>query len=400
MPIVALSALSGYATYAIPVFRDSLQAHFGISLAQFGFILSIGTLPAAAGTFFSGILVDRLGPIRVLRAALVGTAAGMAFMALGWSWGLMLAAVCVVTCFAQTLAVTVPAYLAQVFPAHQRRAFSFMLAAVGLVGMIYPLLVEFLLHLHKTHPSISFASILHGPFAVLAVLFLVAAVSFKGQALLDRAPGPTPPDAATATRLGWRTLSASTLVLIGLLTLHGIADCAIFMWIPRVLESGSFPVKTFVPGVVLAGYSCAYLVSRGILSILPEHKGARLLMVAPGLLGGTAFLVGLLSRNQAALSVAYVVAAFLWSLEFPAILAMAARRAPGHFGAIIAISGIITSLGTFLIGTWMGAMGEVVGENRLWLILIPPACLFPAVGLGGAWWLSRFLPHDAAEQHA
>ena len=132
--------------------------------------------------------------------------------------------------------------------------------------------------------------------------------------------------------------------------------------------------------MVLSAGGLAYMVSRIVLSLLPEHVGRRILMVAQGWLGGTVLLAGLLSRSQLLTSVAYVAAMFCWSAEFQTFLATASRVKPRQFGTVYAVMSLVQGLGVFLGGLAMGKAGEMLGEQRLWMILLPTASGFILVG--------------------
>jgi threonine/homoserine/homoserine lactone efflux protein len=105
-------------------------------------------------------------------------------------------------------------------------------------------------------------------------------------------------------------------------------------------------------------------------------------------LGGTVLLAGLFSRSQALTSISYVAAAFCWSAEFPTFLATASRVEPRHFGTIYAVMSLVQGLAVFLGGMAMGQAGQWLGDQRLWMILLPPAAGFVLVGAGGALWLT------------
>ena len=134
-------------------------------------------------------------------------------------------------------------------------------------------------------------------------------------------------------------------------------------------------------------YSLGYAVSRGVLSLLPEHWGVRVMMIVPGLLGGGIFLAGVLSRSQMWASIAYVVGAFCWSVEYPVILSVLAGNR--RFGSALGIQMIAVGLATFAVTTLMGHVAEWLTEPGLWAILLIPAAGFPLVGLGGAWYVWR-----------
>ena len=148
----------------------------------------------------------------------------------------------------------------------------------------------------------------------------------------------------------------------------------------------------------MASFSLGYAVSRAFLSVLPEQVGRGLLLVAPGLLGGTAFIAGVLSHQQVLTAAGYVLGGFLWSLEYPTLLATLSRREGRNFGFALGLVTVGSGIGSFVVPYGMGLAGSALGDARLWTILLWPAGGFLAVGAGGALWLARHRPFAGAER--
>ncbi len=382
-----LCAVSTYAGGVLPVFRDALQAYFHLDLERYGLLLCIGFLPGAFGGLLGGLAMDRWGPFRVLRVGLAGAGAGLALMSVAFGFHFMLAAMIVMSFFVQgVIGTAVPGYLVRLFPRHQRRVLSLQLVVASLVGMAFPLLAECLLRLNAKG-GVPFAYILHVPLAMLAAMLLACALLIRRRSGLAMVSIEERAAKAASSAFSLRGLSAGAMLLIAVLSVHCTCDNLTALWLPRVLGSASYVHKVILPGVVLSAGGLAYVVSRIVLSLLPEHVGRRILMVAPGLLGGTVLLAGLLSRSQLLTSVAYVAAMFCWSAEFPTFLATASRVEPRQFGTVYAVMSLVQGLGVFLGGLAMGKAGEMLGEQRLWMILLPTASGFILVGAGGALWL-------------
>jgi MFS family permease len=242
--------------------------------------------------------------------------------------------------------------------------------------------------------SVTFSHVLHVPFWFVAGLLLAGSffyrrgVSFSRTGLAGSAPNK------------WYhlRLAGGRWLLIALAALHGICDSAACLWLPRVLGGDCFDVQTFAPGFVLAAAALAYVISRLILAALPERTGTRIMLVVPGLLGGGVFIAGILSRNQALTAGGFVLGSFLWSLEYPALLAMLAGKEHRQFGSALAIMAIATGVGTFITVNLMGWLAAALGETGLWAILLIPACGFPLICIGGTVWLFRFGPKNLAKE--
>ena len=394
--IVAIlsTAISGYCFAVLPVLRGALQAHLHTSLSQFGFLLSAGAVPGAVSALVGGMLVARTGARSVLRVALVGTAVGYFAAAAVRGWIGMLLAVLLIFLFQGCLALATQAYLADLFPGARRRVLSAYLVTVSVMGIGFPLWAEAIVRMQADPTPVSFRQLLHVPFAVVGAPMLLGAV------LLRQREPRAQRRSGTARSSTWRrrSLQPGSPVLVALLVLHVISDNAAYLWMSRVLASPSFPASLVTPGVVMASFSLGYAVSRAFLSMLPEQVGRNLLLVAPGLLGGTAFIAGVLSHQQVLTAAGYVLGGFLWSLEYPALLATLSRREGRNFGFALGLVTVGSGIGSFVVPYGMGLAGSALGDARLWTILLWPAVGFLAVGAGGAFWLARYRPFATAER--
>ncbi len=381
---IALLAL-GNVTGMLSIFRDALQSHLGISIDRYGLLLSIGSVPGIFGALLAGRIVDRQGPRPVLRGCLLGAAVGMAAVGVADRWLFLLAAVGAIGLFMAPLHVAVQAYLVRLFPLHRRRVLSLSLVAVGIAGMGFPLLAEGLLHLQRASPAVSFGQVLHVPFLGVAGVLAAGALLYR-----RRSSGGLPAAAAAREDSLPHRRGRGAWLLIGLMALHGACDMSAHLWLPRVLDSASYVRRVFVPGAVMAAYSLAYVLSRGVLALLPERWGRRFMIVAPGLLGGGAFLAGVLARSQAAAAAGYVLGALCWSIEYPALLATLAGDGQRRFGTALGALAVASGLATFALANLMGLIARALPESSLWVILLLPAAGFAVVGAGGAAWIWRF----------
>lgn len=382
---ILLWALSGV-TIVLSVYRDRLQSHFDISTDEFGLLISIGAISGALGALIGGVLADRRGPRIVLRACLISAAAGMALAGVPAQWLVMLVAMGVASLFVYPMGIAAQSYLVRLFPRRRRRVLSLSLVAMSVGGVGFPLLAEGLLHLERTSSATTFAQILHVPFALTAVLLLLGALAYRGKT------SPTPPGSGPEAprRHARKPLSRESLLLVALLVVHGTCDNSAIMWMPRVLGSGSFAERVLAPGAVVAAFSLAYVLSRILLSLLPERWGMRFMMIAPGVIGGGVFLAGILSKSQLWTAVCYVLGGFCWSFEYPAILSTLAGNDRRRFGSALGLQTVATGLATFAMANVMGHVGTTLGESSLWVILLLPAAGFPVVSLGAAIWAWRF----------
>ena len=379
--VIVLVAIASIGA-AIPIFRDRLQDYFSLSTTRYGLLLNMGAFVGVAGSLAGGPLMARIGPRRMLMVCLAGAIAGMALAIWPGSWILFLTALAVTAFFVAPMNFAMQAYLSDLFPDRRRKILSLSLVASSVFFMLFPLLAELLLSFTRPgHPS-DFGWVIHGLYAAAAAVLLLGLLAMTGSARV------THTEAATASSVS--TLSTGAIVLlVVLLTLHGTADTVLSIWMPRVLSSTSYAVQPFLPGAVMSAYSLGYVVSRFLLSLLPENRWRRRLMVFPGLLGGTVLLAGILTQNQAWTAVGFVAGAFLWSVECPVFIAALTGAGP-RFGNAIAIFSAVAGLTTFALGTSLGALADHLGEAQMWKILFIPASLFPLAGLGGLLWVRLY----------
>lgn len=172
----------------LSVFRDTLQSHLGISIDQFGLLISIGSVTGMLGAVLGGRLVDRRGPRVVLRVCLFGAGVGMAMVALAGRWISLLAALGLTALFTWPMWIASQSYLVRLFPHRRRRVLSLSLVVMSAAGVGVPLLAEGLLYLRRTRPAVSFSHILHIPFAVAAGLLLLGTMLYRRRKSLAAGP--------------------------------------------------------------------------------------------------------------------------------------------------------------------------------------------------------------------
>ncbi len=379
----ALTVLISYSSI-LPMLRGDLQAYLGISNNQFGQLFSAGPLMGILSALFGGALLDWIGPTRMMRYALRGLAVSAAlFGCAGAHWLCFLLAVCLSSLFAGAFSMAVSLYLARLFPRDQRRVLAFSLAIGSAGGFLLPLLAEGLLWLAHSG-SFSFGQMLHTSFLLMAALLALASLGYKSARLprTHRRPTGGP----------WRpALPPLSLAWLGsLIALHVAADVCLYLWMAPFLESGSFAAHPVLPGLVLSAFSLAYLIARVLLAALPERWGRRAFLVIPGCAGGTLLILGLLSRSYWLTVGGYVFGAFLWSAEYPALLSAVLDRGRHCVGRTLAFSGVLAALLSAAFIAAVGGLAERLGNEQMWIAMLLPACVFPAIGIGGALWLILF----------
>jgi len=379
--VIVLMALTNYRSI-LPIFRDHLQHYLSINDQQFGLLFSLPQWPSLAPLLLVGWIIARWGARRLLVASLLITGTGMACLALcGASWTGLAWALIISTFGFVLLDVSGSTFLVSLYPEQRRRILSLGMAARSGTETLTPLLAEGLMRLVKQSPAVTFGSVLHAPFGLLAAAFLAGSLAFR---LRGTATAP-----CGEARWHWRDLLVSrrSVGLLLLIMLHGMTDATLFTWMSRFLGSAAFTERPFPPGFAISAFSIAYIVSRVLLARLPEGWGRRALLVLPGLLGGSVFILAILSHNYLLTACGYMVGGFLWSPEYPVMLSRLAEQEGERFGAAMALIGVATAVGFATALLLSGWFIQSVGEPRMWIPMAVFAGGFVLTGLGGAVWV-------------
>lgn len=376
----------------IPVFRQELQKYLDLRLEEFGVLISAGMLASAAATLLCAWLISRIGPRWMFVAALLACALGMAVVGLSTSFLPIALGVATMGSAALVANVAGQARLAELFTSDARRALAMQMAASSVGFVVWPSVAEALLGASR-RGTMTFEQALHWPYLSIAgclamgSLVLARARCSERRSVSSDSPSDKP-----------RSLVAWPVWLLMLLTvLHTAPDNALYLWLPRVLASGSYPQVTISPGTVLSMFGAVYLITRLIVGGLPSGFGNRLMLTTAGMLGGLILAAAALTRNQLATSIGVVLGAAFWSVEYPALLAVLARETGRGFGRALAISSVSGSLATFALSALMGWSAGTLGESRLWMLLLVPAACFPMVSIGAIIYYRRNRPERDAQ---
>ncbi len=369
----------------LPVFRDALQAYYGLTNARFGILLSVGNLAGAFGALVGGPMTDRHGPWPVFRHGLAGCAIGLAVCAIPGDWRLMMLGLAILFFFFCAMVIPAQKGLVSLFPKNRRRILTAFLVGAAVVSMVQPLVGEGLLKA-VNGGWLSFAAALHGVFGLTALMLLAGLVW-----CLARGDPAAEPDADAGPQTHDGRVGGLWL-LVALATMHCCWDAMASVWVPKVLAGPSYASHLILPGLVVSLFGLAYVVSRSLLGLMPENAWRRRLMVAPGLAGGLVLAGGLLLRTQAAAAAGYVLGGFCWSVEYPVFLAaMAGDR---RFGKAMAALNVAAGVLCFALPAAQGFVADALQEagrsDLTWTVLLAPAAGFMLNGVLGAVWVRRY----------
>jgi len=387
--ITLIAVIAGYKG-VLPVFRSHLMRYLEIGDDRFGLLFSIGSVTGMCSVLFGGHLIDRWGPRRVIRLCLTGVGCAMLMVGLaGPRFPVFMVAVGVSGMFNQPLFIAISAYLGKLFPNHRRRIISLNMATKSGGGLMFPIAAEALLYVTVRYESVTFAHILHYPFLLVGALLLGGSFVYRKRGKMHKKSA----SGTIRTSRGWWKdilLPWHSLILVVLVALHGTADSVLCVWMPRFLEGDSFPTVVFAPGLVLSGRALSYILARATLAVLPDRVGSRGFLVIPGLIGGSLLILSILSRCFVLTAAGYVVGAFCWSFEYPAIVSTLMRFERRRFGMAMALSGLISGLCIFLLMNTVGILTMRLGEAQMGMVMLLPASLFLVVGIGGGVWIILF----------
>ncbi len=391
--ITILAICTGYRS-VLPVFRSHLMHYLDIGDDRFGLLFSLASATGLVSVLFGGQLVDRWGPRRMIRTCLTGIGCSMLIIAFGGPHFASLAIALALTgVFLPTFYIAVSSYLGRLFPRNKRRILSLNLASVSTSGLLFPLVAEGLLLLATKSPSVTFGQVLHLPFMLVGGLLLAGTFIYRKPQINQGNNGSIPSPARCSWQWRHFLLEPKALFLATLIFMHGAADSILCIWMARFLESKSFAAQLFPPGLVISGFSLAYLLSRGILGAIPDHFGRRLFIILPGLIGGGILIIAILSRNYLVTASGYILAGFFWSSEYPALVSTLMHHCGKRFGAAMAVAGVLNAGAMFLAMNAMGTAVERLGDQQMWKLMLIPAFVFPLIGIGAMLWV-RIYDHD------
>lgn len=370
------SALAAYTVTAPGVFRSALRDYLRVDETRFGMLLGIGSLTGAVGAVAAGIVARKTGPVNLLKPLFLLSGIGYAMVGFSDSFVTVMLGLGLCGFGAQALCATSQGALTQLYPESCRRMLSIHTVAAASGSMLYASIVEKMLGLCAGSPS-SFGLCFHAPFFLFALLLFLCAQVFRKGVVEQLAGEKTQADGApVASRISlaaWLTIAA--------LSIHSIADTLLYLWMPRLLEQGRY-ASGFKPGYVLTAYSLAYVVSRTLLALMKEQSFRRSFLSLPGVLGASMVLLGLLLGGPWT-GICYIAGAFLWSAEYPSMLALLSGQV-SRKSFTVCVAGVLASSG-FAIAVFSTGFGKMLDAGLIGLerVLIFPAVLFVSVSVIG-----------------
>ena len=134
--------------------------------------------------------------------------------------------------------------------------------------------------------------------------------------------------------------------------------------------------------MALVGHNVAYLITRSLLSLLPEGMGQRAILILSGPIGGSLLLVMLWQGNALSVPLIYTLASLFYAAEFPVLLSEISSRSMAHFAAVMSAGYLVSNPVSFLLMKGTGRLVDTTGDFRVALSVA--ACGFILFGLVAA----------------
>ena len=176
-------------------------------------------------------------------------------------------------------------------------------------------------------------------------------------------------------------LGIRPLAVVLLVTLHASADGAMYEFLPMFMDH-HFKELPVAPAVALVGHNVAYLITRSLLSLLPEGTGQRAILILSGPIGGSLLLVMLWQGNALSVPLIYTLASLFYAAEFPVLLSEISSRSMAHFAAVMSAGYLVSNPVSFLLMKGTGRLVDTTGDFRVALSVA--ACGFILFGLVAA----------------
>ncbi|MBN1810168.1 MAG: hypothetical protein JW909_13970 [Planctomycetes bacterium] len=267
-----------------------------------------------------------------------------------------------------------------------RRILAAKYAFISLIGVVTPFAGGLLMSWSVRQDGPGAMSILRSAYLIAGLAMLA------GCFLLGRRHVPAADPAPAPLKQRWTVY----LVPAVLTALHGGTDSAMARWAPTFYGE-SFARVLFPPAWVLSGCALAYFLGRTVLSIIPEGRAERFLLVGPGVVGGCLLMAALVYRSFGASVGLYVGASLVYGLEFPVLMGLIARRMPAQMGRAIALGGLATYGLYGGLSVLIGTVAQVTGDLRTALLVCPLGFVSFSV-LAAVWTRSRPRVPSSAEQ--
>ena len=309
----------------IPVFAERICGVFSLSKEQYGTMLGVAGFGNIAALLLVGLMISRFGVRRITECALIGIGGCFACIGLGASLVSLKYSLPFHGLFAGLAQVAFPAYLIALYPALKRRMISTQYVIVSVGGIVVPLCANQLLKWSEGGDDRAFASVFFGPFLIVGCILVVGGTLLA----LSRQPQLQGQQTTRETFDIRHVFGFRELIVVLLVALHASADSTIYQFLPLFMPH-HFNELPLAPAWALVGHNIAYLITRFLLSLLPEGMGQRQILTLAGPIGGLILLAMLWQGSAVSVPLLYMLASLFYAAEFPVLLSEISFRSMGH----------------------------------------------------------------------
>ena len=366
--VICLNALTAYASTTFPIFGTRIRELFSLSAEQYGTLMgmqSLGRIPALLSV---GPLISRFGVRRIAELGIIGS--GASFLLLGIGGSLLsfrfgLTSLGLLTAIG---AVAYPAFLFTLYPDVKRRIFSVNLVSASAPAMLIPILAGKMLRWSESGGDEAFRWILYVPYlmigsALVGCGLFMAVRKYAPDESADNKTGANQPQSTSRSRLV-ELLNIRSLLEIVLICLHSAADNTVYMFLPMLMEN-QFDDLPIAPAYAVAGHALAYVVTRSLLSVMPERIGQRAILCLSGPIGGLIVMASIWSGNPTYVPLLYTLACFFFAAEYPTLISELSSRSIGNLGTILAAGLLLSELATFTMLKMTGRLADQTDDYRV-----------------------------------
>ena len=371
--VLMLVMLTSY-TYVIPVFAIRICQLFSLSVEEYGTMIGLGSLSQIASLLLVGLMITRFGGRRISEFSLVGIGSCFALIGFGSNLSSLKVSLAVNGFFSGLVKVAIPGFLISLYPTLKRRIISVQLVTVAIAGIVIPLWANQLLQWSEGDDYSEFSRVFFGPFLIIGCMVIIGGVLLS----LGRQLSVEDPQITSAKTFLRELFERRSLTIVLLVALHTSADGTIFQFLPMFMQH-HFDELPLAPAWALSGHAIAYVITRVILSLLPEGFGQRAILTLAGPIGGFLILVMLWQGHAFSVPFLYTLASLFYAAEFPVLVSEISSRSIGHFGTILASGLLVSNAATFLFLKGTGRLIDTTSDYRVALSVA--ACGFIVFGV-------------------
>ena len=366
--VICLNALTAY-TSTFPVFGTRIREFFSLSAEQYGSLMgmmSLGRIPALLSV---GPLISLFGVRRIAEIGIIGSGASFLLLGIGGSvisfyFGLTALGLCTAVG-----AVAYPAFLFTLSPDFKRRIFSVMLVSTAAPAVLLPLLAGKLLRWSEAGGDEAFRWVLYVPFLIVGSVLVTGGLfmSLRTYATEESADSEQTgvSQLQTTSRIQlFELLNIRSLSVILLICLHGAADNTVYSFLPMFMEN-HFDHLPIAPAYAVAGHGLAYVVTRILLSVIPERIAQRAILCLSGPIGGLIVMASIWSGNATYVPLLYTLACFFFAAEYPTLISELSSRSIGNLGTVLAAGFLVSELATFTMMKMTGRLADQTDDYRV-----------------------------------